>query len=401
MNYLFISPNSPFESTGGVERYIVNLTNYCKEKSDLKTVLVLPSYDQDSIKKEGNFITYFTNTLALNKKSSTRKTSEKARQFSSMIEKVIIDHKIDIICAENFHVGLPPAYSLLLNTIATLHNTPLVLRLHSFAGSELQTEIINQLMWKDISCVSKSVTGDCFKKGADIDLLSTDYLGVDLDEFNSDIKNTSLKRKIGLSPKDRVVMTASRIIHGRKNILKEKGVINLVRSFSKISPRYPDLYLLIAVATPPENLKDEFEQAYNMLLGYIKLHNIEDKTIVKTFKLNEMPDVYSSSDIFVLASENETFGQVFIEAMACGLPVIGTKVGGIPEIISDSYNGYLVQPGDSTILAQRIEYLIKNRQEMKKFIRTGKKTVENKFNSNRQLSKFITKLTKESKIDQE
>src|SRR4030043_417109 len=129
MNILFISPNSPLESVGGVERYVVNLIDYCKNQSHFK-----------------------------------------------------------IIGVENFHVGLPPAYSLLLNMVAGLHNIPLILRLHSFAVTDLQIELVNQLMWNKISCVSKSVTGDCFQKGADINILSTDYLGVNINEFNKNVK---------------------------------------------------------------------------------------------------------------------------------------------------------------------------------------------------------------------
>ena len=112
------------------------------------------------------------------------------------------------------------------------------------------------------------------------------------------------------------------------------------------------------------------------------------KTIVKTFHLEEMPTVYRESDLFVLASENETFGQVFIEAMSCGLPVIGTKVGGIPEIISDSYNGYLIQPDDASILAQRIEKIMNDKTLREKFIRAGSKTVKSNFTSEKQFTEF-------------
>ena len=83
----------------------------------------------------------------------------------------------------------------------------------------------------------------------------------------------------------------------------------------------------------------------DMLSGYLKVHHIESQTILKIFDLDEMPSVYKGADMFVLPAEmNETFGQVFIEAMSCGIPVIGAQTGGIPEIISDSYNGFLVPP---------------------------------------------------------
>jgi glycosyltransferase involved in cell wall biosynthesis len=105
-----------------------------------------------------------------------------------------------------------------------------------------------------------------------------------------------------------------------------------------------------------------------------------------------MPDVYRGSDIFALPSENETFGQVFVEAMSCGLPVIGTKVGGIPEIISDSYNGYLIPPNDPSILAQRIEKLLNDNGVRDSFIRAGIKTVAEKFTSEKQFLDFNTML---------
>lgn len=393
MNILFISPNSPLESIGGVERYIVNLADYCKNQSQLKAVIILPTYKKNSVEETGSLVTYFDENIALSKNISGKEISEKARLFSKTIEKIIVEHKIDIICAENFHVGLPPAYSLLLNMVAGLHKIPLILRLHSFAVTDLQVELVNQLMWNKISCVSKSVAGDCFQKGADINLLSTDYLGVNINEFNKNIKTQQqLRANLNLLPEDKIVLIATRIIHGKRNILQEKGIINLIQAFSKLSPRYPKLRLLIAVGKPPDNLKTEFDRTYEMLLGYIRLHNIEAKTIVKMFKLNEMPEVYGGSDVFALPSENETFGQVFIEAMSCGLPVIGTKVGGIPEIISDSYNGYLIPPNDSSILAQMIEKLINDRSTRNRFIKAGIKTVEEKFTSEKQLFNFMKTL---------
>jgi glycosyltransferase involved in cell wall biosynthesis len=393
INILFISPNSPLESVGGIERYLVNLIGYSKKQTQFKTIVLLPTSKESYVEEDGSVVIYFDNNIDLSKNASSKLMSGKAQKFAKTVEEIILKHKIDIICAENFPVGLPPAYSILLNMAAVRYKIPLVLRMHSFAASELQTELINQLMWSKISCVSKSVAGDCFRKGADIDILSTDYLGVNTSVFNNNSRvNNTAKEQLQLLPENKIVLTATRIIQGRNNILKAKGLINLVQAFSKLSPRHPDLRLVIAVAKAPDRLKDEFDQAYKMLLGYIKLHNIESKTIVKTFMLDEIPEVYKASDVFVLASENETFGQVFIEAMSSGLPAIGTKVGGIPEIISDSYNGYLVSPNDVSSLAQKIEKLLNDQPTRDEFIRAGIKTISNKFTLEKQLDNFITML---------
>lgn len=392
MNILFISRNSPFESIGGIERYITNLIAHYENilRVDVHLYLMLPN-EKEYVEKRGKVTIYFCSSLALFRSNliSKKEITQKAQAFSEKVKEIITVENINIICAENFHTDLPPAYSLLLNMIAISTKIPLVLQLHSFATTPLQTELINQLKWDRISCVSKSVSGDCFQKGTDINSLSTHYLGVNTEEFTVDKKKReALRKQLNLSEKAKVVLTATRIIRGRTNILQEKGVINLLQAFSKLSPRYPDLTLLIAIGKPPENLKEEFSIVYEMLQGYIKLHNLEQHTILKTFKLDEMPTVYQGADVFVLPSENETFGQVFIEAMSSGVPVIGTKVGGIPEIISDSYNGYLVPPDDSSILAQRIERLMYDSSIRENFIRAGKKTVRDKFTSEQQFLTF-------------
>jgi glycosyltransferase involved in cell wall biosynthesis len=78
--------------------------------------------------------------------------------------------------------------------------------------------------------------------------------------------------------------------------------------------------------------------------------------------------------------------------MACGLPVIGAKTGGMPEIISDGISGYLVQPNDPIVLAQKIEAILNNKSERNKFIKNGHKTIEQKFKAENQFSDFHTLL---------
>ena len=397
MNILFISPNSPKESVGGIERYITNLINFYKNRSGCKIYLMLPTTQKSRTEKEGNVTIYYESNFSIPWEAvhNQKEIAKNARLFSALVGNIVKDKKIDIICAENIIFGPPAVYSLLLNMAASIHNIPLVLRLHSFAVTDLQVELINQLMWSKISCVSQSVTGDCFQKGTDIDILSTHYLGVDTHVFGDekDLNNT-LRKQLEIDEDSRIILAATRIIRGKKNIIQEKGLINLIQAFSKLSPRYPKLKLLIAIGKPPDSLNHEFTVAYEMLQGYSKLHNVEGKIILKMFKLNEMPNVYKGSDIFVLASENETFGQVFIEAMSCGTPVIGTKVGGIPEIISDSYNGYLVTPDDPSILAQRIEKVLNDESVRNKFIKAGLNTVKRSFTSEKQFSDFQEMLEK-------
>ena len=78
--------------------------------------------------------------------------------------------------------------------------------------------------------------------------------------------------------------------------------------------------------------------------------------------------------------------------MSSGVAVIGTKVGGIPEIISDNYNGLLVEPDDASILVQKIEKMMTNDDFRQKLILNGQKTVKEKFSSKMQFDSFYVML---------
>lgn len=369
------------------------MIEYSEKQENFNAFFLLPTSKENYVDQRGKVYIFNDKSIDRSYESTTRQISEQAQLFIKNVELILTNKKIDIICAENFPVGLPPAFSILLSVAAVQYKIPIVLHMHSFTISDVQAELVNQLMWNKISCVSKSIAGDCFQKGADIDLISTDYLGVNTKVFyNTTDKNNSVRQELNILPTEKIIMTATRIIQGRKNILEAKGLITLVQSFSKLSPRHPEMKLLIAVAKAPDRLKNEFDQSLEMLMGYIKLHNVESKTIVKAFSLQEIPNVYRASDVFVLASENETFGQVFTEAMSSGIPVIGTKVGGIPEIINDNRNGYLIQPNDSSVLTQKIEKLVYDEPIKNKFIRAGSDTVNKKFTLKKQLVNFINNL---------
>ena len=72
----------------------------------------------------------------------------------------------------------------------------------------------------------------------------------------------------------------------------------------------------------------------------------------------KLRELYASSDIFVMPTFADCFSIVAIEALAAGLPVVVTRVGGIPDIVVDGETGHLLEPGDSATLGNRLESLI-------------------------------------------
>ena len=105
-------------------------------------------------------------------------------------------------------------------------------------------------------------------------------------------------------------------------------------------------------------------------------------------KRDSLAEFYNISDIKILLSEKEAFGLVLLEAMACGVPVIGSNIGGMPEIIEPGVNGYLVELGDTK---QAAEYAIEMMSDEKKLeeLRQGAlKTVAERFHSSKILKHY-------------
>ncbi len=87
----------------------------------------------------------------------------------------------------------------------------------------------------------------------------------------------------------------------------------------------------------------------------IQENNLQDKVKIKGWISGEQKNkAIKESDIYILPSYNEGLPMSILEAMACGLPVISTPIGGIAEAVKDGVNGYLIQPGDYEALTEKI-----------------------------------------------
>jgi glycosyltransferase involved in cell wall biosynthesis len=108
----------------------------------------------------------------------------------------------------------------------------------------------------------------------------------------------------------------------------------------------------------------------------------------------EVPLYYAASDVVVVPSLQEAWGLVATEAMACGKPVVASRVGGLPDQVIDGYNGFLVPPRDPRALADRILYLLENPSEARRMGLNGRRLAEERFNIEKRVDKIV-KLYKE------
>ena len=140
-----------------------------------------------------------------------------------------------------------------------------------------------------------------------------------------------------------------------------KGIDKAIRAFAQLDR--PDAELLIAgTGRLEESLRDLAAD-----LGVS-----DDVRFLGFVPDEELPELYSSVDLFVLPSEYEGFGIVFMEAMACETPVIGTDVGGIPTAVDEGETGYLVPKDGVTELARRMDELLGNRHAHERMARESR-----------------------------
>lgn len=106
-------------------------------------------------------------------------------------------------------------------------------------------------------------------------------------------------------------------------------------------------------------------------------------------KQNNVIDLLSVGDLFVLPSELESFGLAALEAMACELPIIATKTGGIPELVLDGKTGFLSEVGDVEKMSQDAIYLLKNKERLHEFGKNARNRAIDHFSSDKIVDQYI------------
>ncbi|MEG7381092.1 N-acetyl-alpha-D-glucosaminyl L-malate synthase BshA [Bacillus subtilis] len=181
--------------------------------------------------------------------------------------------------------------------------------------------------------------------------------------------NAAIKEKHGILPDEKVVIHVS-------NFRKVKRVQDVIRVFRNIAGKTKAKLLLVGDG-PEKSTACELVRKYGLENQVLMLGN-QDR----------VEELYSISDLKLLLSEKESFGLVLLEAMACGVPCIGTNTGGIPEVIKNSVSGFLVDVGDvaaATACAMRI---LEDEQLSKGFTKAAMEMLKNEFSSQKIVSQY-------------
>ncbi len=385
MNIALIAPEF-MPNWGGAGTYTIELAKNLSKKHNVHVITLRRKIDNGSAYTEERILDFFDNKIHLHTISEANDTFlyNAAFQYACFkhLPKICKENNIDIV-----HADVPHMSDVLLkliksnkNSVTTVHS---VIEGHkqgieasgldfwNLEASERYTiglfpmlQLIQKLYLNkspEIIAVSNWMKR-LLEQNYGIAEIDVIHNGIDQDHFSPKIQKNAIR---GLETNKPVVLFSGRFI-------ALKGINILVKAMRLVINETNDVHF--AFAGPEANSKwvRMFEKEgiptdHYTFLGYIP--HIE------------MPKIYSNSSIFVLPSLIESFPFSILEAMSSGSAVIASNVGGIPEMIDDEVDGFLVPPGNPHILAKKILFLLENESEMKKISKNARERILREFTS--------------------
>ncbi|MCP5007278.1 MAG: glycosyltransferase family 4 protein, partial [Planctomycetes bacterium] len=193
---------------------------------------------------------------------------------------------------------------------------------------------------------------------------------VDSDMFVPLPKPADLMEKHKLHGK-MTVLTVSRLV-------ERKGHDTILKALPQVLEAIPNLhYIIVGDGPDRENLKT-LSKRLNLYTHVTFAGQVPDEALVKYYNLCDV-FVMPNREVFNSTDSIEGFGITFIEANACGKPVIGGLSGGAVEAINDGVSGFLVDPLDKDKVAEKMIYLLQNVDAAGKIGKAGRKRAEEEF----------------------
>lgn len=252
-----------------------------------------------------------------------------------------------------------------LKVVTTLHGTDITVLAQDESLKDLIRLAINES--DAVTSVSKDLTRETREVldiTRDIDLT---YNFVDPREYYP--RNTCDCKTDFAEPGEKVLMHIS-------NFRPVKRVGDVVETFKRVQEQIPAR--LLFVGEGPDLPKIQWK---------IREMGLEHK-VHFLGKQDDIAQVISMADLLLLPSEKESFGLVALEAMACGVPTIGSIAGGIPELVTHGETGYLAPIGDVDAMAEYCLTLLRQPELMKEFREACLERAKNEFSSERMMETY-------------
>ncbi|MDD1503238.1 N-acetyl-alpha-D-glucosaminyl L-malate synthase BshA [Lysinibacillus sp. NPDC095746] len=292
--------------------------------------------------------------------------------LASKMADVIKDEELDVL---HVHYAIPHAVCAVLaremsgrdiGIVTTLHGTDI-----SVLGqdSTLSQAIKYGIDKSDIvTTVSEALKQQTYELIDTVKPINTIYNFVDEREYFP--RNPgNLKEQFGIKEDEKVIIHVS-------NFRKIKNLPHIIDAFMKIRANMKAKLLLVGDGPEKHRVMDQVKESPYM----------ED--VLFLGKQENLAELYAISDLKLLLSQQESFGLVLLEAMACGVPCIGSAVGGIPEVIEHGVDGYIVELGDTDAVEEYAVNLLNDEEKLQHFREAAIRAVDEKFHSSKIVEQY-------------
>lgn len=267
------------------------------------------------------------------------------------------------ICHANFFMsgmaasGIKSTYQIPF--VITFHALGLVRRLHQGTADGFPEQRIN--IETDLMSEADQIISECPQDEddlvqlykADSKKMTTIPCGFDPQELQK-IDKSVARKVLGWPARRPIVVHIGRMV-------PRKGIETIIQSFSRLKSRSKLKPLLVIVGGDP-NGEDSIREV-KRLRNIVKEEKLMNVRFNGPCSRQMLKFYYSAADVFVTTPWYEPFGITPVEAMSCGVPVIGSDVGGLKSTIVPNETGYLVPPKDPDALAKCLQYILEHPQQ--------------------------------------
>jgi len=184
--------------------------------------------------------------------------------------------------------------------------------------------------------------------------------GVDTNRFRPNQESRAVVRsELGLEPNTPLIGIVAAL-------RPEKNHALFLNAASKVLEKSPKAQFVIIGEGPERTSIESVIQTLGIRKNVSLLGNRSDT-----------PKLLAAMDVFALTSHNEASPVSILEALSCGVPVVSTRVGSVAESVHDQWNGFTVEPGDVQAIAERIQYLLWNKETAEMMGSNGREHVQN------------------------
>ncbi len=222
--------------------------------------------------------------------------------------------------------------------------------------------------------ISSYLRDFCVREGADKDRIDIIPNGVDVSLFSkifSDDDKQTLLNQLGITKNAQVIVSASRLV-------PNKGIDVILKAQRHLQKDGLGVTLLLFGTGPEEDMLRRYADAHSLSVVF-----------AGDIKHEELPRYFAVSDVFVRPSRSEGLGTAFLEAMAAGLPIIGTPVGGIVDFLEDGKTGLFVKPDNDEDCAQTLRTLLNDGALQRALGENGRRLIHEKYSWDLITRKFV------------